>query len=395
MTLRLLHVVPTYLPATRYGGPIYAVHGLCKALAAQGHDVHVFTTNVDGPEDSPVPIERPVDLDGVKVWYFPSHRLRRLYRSPKMGGALKKHLKTFDLVHLHSVFLWPTWKAAREADAAGVPYVLSPRGMLVRDLIRRRNKLIKQLWIHLIERKNLRNAALIHVTSGPEEAGIRDLGLDLAPVSIVANGVDVPGEANSEEPDDDIKNACRLQPDILYLGRINWKKGLERLIECVEPISDAKVVIAGNDEEDHASKLRRLVAASELDARIRIVDRFVSGASKEALLAAAKIFVLPSLSENFGNVVLEAMMRGKPVIVSRDVGAADIVERSNAGLVFDGSPKDLASKIQQLLNDPVLSQSMGQAGAKAAREHYRWSTIAEEMTRLYQTVVKPFGGVRG
>ena len=69
--LKLLHVVPTYLPATRYGGPIYSVHGLCKALAVRGHEVHVFTTNVDGPGDSAVPLGRPVDLDGVKVWYFP------------------------------------------------------------------------------------------------------------------------------------------------------------------------------------------------------------------------------------------------------------------------------------------------------------------------------------
>ena len=63
--MRLLHVVPSYYPATRYGGPIRSVHGLCTALVKQGHEVHVFTTNVDG--DSDVPMECPVDLDGVKV----------------------------------------------------------------------------------------------------------------------------------------------------------------------------------------------------------------------------------------------------------------------------------------------------------------------------------------
>lgn len=59
--MRLLHVVPTYLPATRYGGPIYSVHGLCKALTAHGHEVYVFTTKVDGPGDSAVPLGQPVD----------------------------------------------------------------------------------------------------------------------------------------------------------------------------------------------------------------------------------------------------------------------------------------------------------------------------------------------
>jgi hypothetical protein len=63
--MRLLHVVPTYLPATRYGGPIFAVHGLCRALAARGHAVEVFTTSIDGPRDSAVPHGVPVTLDGV------------------------------------------------------------------------------------------------------------------------------------------------------------------------------------------------------------------------------------------------------------------------------------------------------------------------------------------
>src|SRR5512137_1024098 len=130
--MRLLHVVPTYLPAVRYGGPIHSVHGLCAALAARGHDVQVFTTNVDGPGNSAVPLGRPVDVDGVKVWYFPSRRLRRLYWSPAMGRMLKQEVGSFDLVHLHSVFLWPTWAAARAARGSSVPYVLSPRGMLVK-----------------------------------------------------------------------------------------------------------------------------------------------------------------------------------------------------------------------------------------------------------------------
>src|SRR5262249_2892122 len=68
--MRILHVVPTYLPAVRYGGPIFAVHGLCRALARRGHHVEVFTTNVDGSGASPVPLGEPVDLDGVQIRYF-------------------------------------------------------------------------------------------------------------------------------------------------------------------------------------------------------------------------------------------------------------------------------------------------------------------------------------
>ena len=76
--MNILYVVPTYLPATRYGGPIFAVHGLARALVERGHRVDVFTTNVDGDGESDVPLRERVDLDGVGVHYF-SSPLRRLY----------------------------------------------------------------------------------------------------------------------------------------------------------------------------------------------------------------------------------------------------------------------------------------------------------------------------
>src|SRR5262245_56368851 len=145
--MRILHVVPTYYPAVRYGGPIQSVHGLARALAACGHDVHVYTTNVDGASNADVPLRVPVTLDDVSVWYFPSAIGRRLYHSPDMKRALAVNIASFDVVHTHSVFLWPTTAAARVARARGVPYILAPRGMLVDNLIKRKRPLAKRAWI--------------------------------------------------------------------------------------------------------------------------------------------------------------------------------------------------------------------------------------------------------
>ena len=117
--IRGLHVVPTYLPAMRYGGPIYSVHELCRSLCREGLEVHVATTNVDGREVSRVPLHAPVNMDGVCVWYFCSPALRRIYWSPGMARFFAARLKSFDLVHLHSVFLYPTNRAARAAGSAG------------------------------------------------------------------------------------------------------------------------------------------------------------------------------------------------------------------------------------------------------------------------------------
>src|SRR5271169_4056294 len=69
--LRLLHVVPTYYPAVRYGGPIRSVHALCASLVRRGHQVCVYTTNVDGGANSDVALGEPVDMDGVVIHYFP------------------------------------------------------------------------------------------------------------------------------------------------------------------------------------------------------------------------------------------------------------------------------------------------------------------------------------
>jgi len=84
--LKILHVGRSYRPAIRYGGPVRAVHGLCRALAARGHAVTVFTTAMDGPRDAAVPLGRPVEQDGVEVWYFAARHLRRLERSAAYFG---------------------------------------------------------------------------------------------------------------------------------------------------------------------------------------------------------------------------------------------------------------------------------------------------------------------
>ena len=387
MSLRLLQVVPTYLPATRYGGPIYSVHGLCKALAAAGHEVHVFTTNVDGPDDSDVPLGRPVQLDGVQVSYFASRWLRRLYVSPAMHRALARDVAGFDLVHLHSVFLWPTWAAATAARRAAVPYVLSPRGMLVKDLIARRGRWRKRAWVGLIERRTLAGAAAVHVTSALEADELRRFRLRLPGLVTLPNGVEAPAVLDEGAVGDDVRQAISGGPFVLFLGRINWKKGLERLIEAVARLDAVRLVVVGNDEEDELPGLRRLADDLGLGARMTVLPRAVSGQDKEALFAAARLLALPSLSENFGNVVIEAMARGCPPVVSPAVGAAETVARSGAGLVFDGSVTDLAHCMGKLLESADLRADLSSAGRAAAAADFRWEAIAGRMAAAYDAIL--------
>jgi glycosyltransferase involved in cell wall biosynthesis len=381
--LKLLHIVPTYLPATRYGGPIYSVHGLCRALAARGHEVHVFTTSVDGPVDSAVPLGRPVDLEGVRVWYFPSRRLRRLYWSPPMKDALRREIGSFDRVHLHSVFLWPTWAAARAARAARVPYVLSPRGMLVEELIRRKSRWLKSAWIALIERRNLERAAAIHVTSATEANDLRPFDFHLPPVVTVPNGIEWPELPTHQPASREVTAIVARQPLILFLSRIHWKKGLDRLIPALAGVPVGHLAVVGNDEEGYLLELRRLAAAHGVAERMTFLPRSVHDADKEQLFAAAKVFVLPSYSENFGNVVLEALARGCPVVVTPEVGAAEVVRTSGGGVVVAGDPQTLGRGLGSLLEHPQRAE-IGRRGQRYVRANFTWNGIAERMEAVYR-----------
>ena len=379
--LRILHVVPSYLPAVRYGGPIYSVHGLCKALAARGHAVEVFTTNVDGPGLSDVPVGAPVDMDGVGVWYFACGAGRRLYRSPAMGAALRARVATFDVVHMHSVFLWPTLAAARAAAAAGVPYVVAPRGMLVGDLITRKSRALKSAWIALFERRTLAGAAALHMTSAIECAEYRNLGLPVRRMVEIPNGIDPPPATTAPS------RPRGGRPIVLFLGRLSWKKGLDRLVPAMAYVPEAELVIAGNDDEGYTATIERLAREAGVADRVRLVGQ-VQGQDKWDLMRSATVFALASHSENFGNTVLEAMACGVPVVVTPEVGLAEEVAMCGAGIVVEGEARTFGEAIAGLIRDEPRRSALGTAGAVAAQDRFSWAAVGKATERLYRDLAQ-------
>lgn len=363
--MRILHVVPTYLPARRYGGPIVAVHGLCKALVARGHAVDVFTTTVDGDRTLDVPAGTPVELDGVRVRYYASP-FRRLYWSPDMRTSLAQEVRNYDVVHIHAVYLWPGAAAAHLAHKAGVPYVISPRGMLVPELIRRKSRIVKSLWLRLVERRGFAHAAAIHFTSALEHEEAKRVGLPLPHPVIVPNGIDL-------EPRPDVPRATNT---LLFLGRVNWKKGLDRVIALLPSLPGVRFVIAGNDEEALTPRLRELAERHGVADRVEFAGP-VYGAAKHELLARATLFVLASTSENFGNAVLEALAMETPVVLSPEVGLADAVAAACAGAIG-------LEQIAPLLGDDARRAAMGRNGRALVESRFTWPRVAEEMEQAYR-----------
>jgi glycosyltransferase involved in cell wall biosynthesis len=371
--MRVMHVVPTWWPAARYGGPIVSVRALCKALADDDCEVSVCTTNVDGPGVSDVPTDQPWRDGNLSVHSFSSNWGRRLYFSAGMGRFLSRHSNRFDVIHTHSVFLWPTWKAARSARASGVPYVLSPRGMLVPELIKARSAIPKRLWISLIERSNLRHASLIHVTSETERQDLQRLELgSLPPIVVIPNGVVMP--ENSSE--------TRRKDQIVFIGRISWKKGLDRLLEAVAALAEVRLIVAGPDNEGLSQKLQRQATELGMADRVQFVGP-VDTAECNRLLAQSTLLVLPSLSENFGNVVVEAMAAGCPVVTTQGVGASEVLLRAAAGIVCDASVMGISEGIASIMARPQAAHAMGERGRVFCGESLSWSAIARTMRQAY------------
>lgn len=386
--MRILHVVPSYLPAWRYGGPIRSVHGLARAQVAAGHAVEVLTTDADGPGRLDVPTDRPVDRDGVAVHYCRLGAPARLYRSPAMGRELARRLPEFDVAHLHSVFLWPTLAAARAAERARVPYVVSPRGMLVADLIGRRGRWRKRAWIALFERRTLARAAVIHVTSSAEAEELARLGLDLAPVVRIENGVSLDGDDEPAGPGDAerVAGALLARPYLLCLGRVAAKKRLERAVAGIVSVPGLRLVIAGNDDEGRVAGL--LATARELGVaeRVNYLGE-IRGEPKRELLAAALALLLPSASENFGNVVLESLAAGRPALVSREVGAAEVLERAGAGRVLADDPAVWQEALSELIAHPEAVDEMGRRGREVVANELTWERIAARMQTVYENAL--------
>ena len=204
---------------------------------------------------------------------------------------------------------------------------------------------------------------------------------------IIPNGIDEEVVVcSSDNVSMDVREIAEEQPLVLFLGRISWKKGLDRLLNAFAATDFGRLAVVGPDDENLAPRLARLAGDLRITDRVRFLPRTVLGRDKNFLYRCAKVFVLPSYSENFGNSILEAMQHGVPVVVTPEVGAADIVRQSGAGFVVAGDREPLGGAIRRLLEDASLARVMGEAGQRHVTAHYGWSAIAGQMEELYESL---------
>lgn len=386
--MKLLHVVPSL--SARTGGPAIAVAQSSSALRARGVDVTIFATDMGRASSAPhravTASALPSGLDNVDVRLFPVRPPHRMAFSPAMLAALRHEVRRFDVVHIHSLFLFPQFAAFQQARRCGVPYIVSPRGALDPHL-RIRSQGVKALAHALWQGSMLVNAAALHFTSR-EEARLASDVAPRTPRAIVSNGID--WQAYRSLPSGTAFRERRLQrtdgPLVLYMGRISHKKGIDVLVRAfalvLRDVPHATLVIAGPDDEGLSPSLARLAAAEGVAGRVVFAGMLHGGQRLEAL-AAADVFALPSATENFANALVEALAAGCPCVISPGVNISAEIEAAAAAAVAEASPARFASAIVRLLADPAGAAAMGERAAQYARR-YDWDAVAPQMIGMYE-----------
>jgi glycosyltransferase involved in cell wall biosynthesis len=377
--VNVLHVIPAV--ARRYGGPSVAVIEMCRALNQQGVETLVVATDADGPGRLGVPLGLPMSYGGVRAVFFRRVTSESFKYSPALARWLRAHAGTFDLVHIHALMSHACVAAVRAAQAAGVPYVLRTLGTLDRWSLAQKS-VKKRLFMARWGRSMLRGAAAVQATGYEELRALRE-DWGIARVALIPLGVDDSVFADSDEPAEPAD-----PPYVTCVSRLHPVKGVELLIDAfarvtaADPLGRWHLKIAGDGDRAYLGRLRSLAGRSSAAGRIEFLG-WVDGAPKTDLLRRASLFALMSRHENFGISVVEAMARGVPVVVSREVQLAHWIEEAGAGWTVPLDPAAIDAALGAALSDAQARRRNGQAGLALARR-WRWPIVAGQLTELYR-----------
>jgi glycosyltransferase involved in cell wall biosynthesis len=398
-TLRILLTNIGWKPAQGLGGPIVSVAALAERMAGRGHEVTVFTTDAGIEPTSGIPRDRPVEVDGVRVWYFSRKEpLQELlpfvpYLSDSMGFAyapalgreLARELPTFDCVNTQSPFIYPALAAGRGAIRHGVPLFCHQRGNLLPTHLGRR-AFKKSAYMWAFERRILVRATTLVALNDAERVAFRRWAPKV-PCPIVPNGIELPDPRLAAEA----AVACRAEFGIgvdsqvvLFLGRIHPWKRVDVLIDAFGRIAGchpkAILLVAGDMDAEQRAQFARQLGALGLDGRVIFAGR-VSGTRKLGILAMSDLFCLPSMGEGFSVATLEAMSHGMPVVLSPECNMPEVV-RIGAGAVATADAPSFAREMSAFLGDRDLRRRAA-AAARRMAESRSWDAVVDRLLDVY------------
>jgi len=378
--MRVLHVIPYMSPV--FGGPPEVVKAMVRASLSHGHEVIVLSTSIglNGNAGGEVNLS---SFDGKTYRLFLISFFGWWFYSRNLNNELKKLSSSIDLVHLHIPFTGPFYFAAKWAIKNNIPYVISAHGMLDNWSMNHK-KFKKWLYYNLIERKTLKKALKLHVTSLLEKDEVERLGLSV-PLEVICLPVFFGSEESELKLQDKSNFIDDEVPHILFIGRLHHVKGIPYLLKALATLRQRgkilKLDLAGAGDPKYEQQIQELIKENGLDSWV-ILHQHVNGAQKDILYKKASVFVLPSLHENFGLAAAEAMLAGLPVVVTDRVGLAADVSKFEAGIVIPACDSDsLANAIDKIIS--AKSLKMAKSAKELAKNEYGFKIFSERLNDFY------------
>lgn len=417
--MNLLLVTPAFPPVP--GGGEYYAHALATSLVGRGHEVTVVTSAARLESDfwqrsAAPPLPRQEEQDGVRIVRcplrpLPGGRLALLAWRKAMvvlsglpgerpeflawmahfvpalwglDGRLAALPGRFDLVHGFNLSwegpLVAAWRFARDRQR---PLVVTPfvhLGVGPHDRVALNNRMSHQ-------RRMLFDANAVLTLTSVEKEGLTRWGVSANRLEVVGSGLKSapPVAANP----DHWQRYGLVDPLVLFIGRVSFDKGAIHAAQAVMALraKGTRVCLAlvGQIAPEFARFYRGLgPAAREWVRPLGLVSEH----DKQSLLSQCVALLLPSRTDSFGIVLLEAWARGKPVIGARAGGIPGVISDEEDGLLVSfGDVHGLAVAIERLLTDPALCERMGQSGQSKTAGHYTWDSVTEQVLAVYQRVL--------
>jgi glycosyltransferase involved in cell wall biosynthesis len=344
--MKLLYILGSYYPA-QSGGPNNSIHWQAKYLSKNDFDVYVVSLrtglsskNIDKFN---IKLNSTNKIEGVNVFFF-SYLINR-YLSLKFYYWLFSNIKDFDLVQLTSYFFPITWFGALLCNIYDIPFSVAPRGELEDNAIKYRKK--AKIILHKIALKTLyTKAKFILVTSTQELEFSKKFFREDMIFELIPNYIEIPKVKRL------LNNDILNKKNILYLGRLHPKKGIGNLINAFFSLDQSILnshilIIAGEGGEKYTNSLKMMVQTSKNKEKVIFLGH-IEGIEKEQIYKQSKVFVLPSYSENFGNVVLESLSYSTPVIASKYTPWEGL-EINKCGFWIDNTPNMISKGLDKML----------------------------------------------
>ncbi len=374
------------------GVGLSAVPPIATSLAELGHQVviEIMGPVTPGAESfATTDPSRAFRSDLVAVTY-PARG--RFAFAPAAVPSVRAHIARADFVMLHSLYSFAVLSGYASARMHGVKYGVWPHGVLApfqRTVSARR----KAIYDRVAANGILEHASVIFYNVAGERDEAADVQPPHVPSVIIPHGVDL--QPPSSMPPRGRFRAAYMDgfsgPLVLYLGRLNAKKGLDLLVQSMARVRaqmpNARLAIVGaGDPPDYTALVEGWVREAGLEDCV-VMTGLLMGEEKLAALADADVAALPSHTENFSFAMFEAMACRVPVVITSGFNFAPEVERYHAGRVAVREPDAFAQAVLEVLRNPDLAREMG-AGGEQLAARYSWSAVGKQMERVIQALVK-------